>query len=323
MDRLQFLGVLNRKSYPTDLADKLLRGYRKSSIRQAEVGWRAFKEWLPPSIQSISKSEVLQFLVHLERTGYSANTILAYRNSLKTPLEKAFGFSFKDEDFSVLARAQFLDNPPAVKIIPQWSLEEALDVIAEKPSLIDLEFKQIFMITLFLVAIATGARASELASIDRKTISFSPSSRSVCLPTVPGFLYKNQNMNRVPPPISIPALEGSPLCPVRALQLYIRKTSNIDSSRLFLNPDSGSALNSGTLSYWLCKSINYLLPNAICRAHDTRKLAHSLAWARGVPISDIIKKGFWSSVNVFIKRSLVNNPTTNNRRSCVVIGSRV
>ena len=148
LDRMQFLDLLYRKEFSAEVSNKLLKGFRDSSIRQAEVGWRVFKEWLPRSLDTVGKSDVLQFLVFLENKGLSPNTIMAYRNSLRIPLERGFGISFKDNDFSILARAQFLENPPEGKIVPQWSLEDALDVIMSKRDLRSLSFKEQFMITL-------------------------------------------------------------------------------------------------------------------------------------------------------------------------------
>ena len=180
------------------------------------------------------------------------------------PLSRGFGIDFKDEDFSLLARAQFLKNPPKQKLVPQWSLDEALEALQEKNDISSLSYKEIFLVTLFLVAIATGNHSSELASIDRNTISFTANNREVNLPLVPGFLYKNQSASRTPPPITIPALDDdSILCPVRALRTYLDSTSQSTEKKLFCNPDSGAALNAATLSSWLCRSIQFLLPGVV------------------------------------------------------------
>ena len=183
--------------------------------------------------------------------------------------------------------------------------------------------KEQFLITLFLIAIATGNRSSELASIDRRTISFAPGFKEATLAVVPGFLYKNQSMTRTPPPIVIPALgDGSILCPVEALRLYLDVTKRSNSNKLFLNPSSGAPLNAGTLSSWLCTSIKFLLPDVNCHGHDTRKVAFSMAWARGISAEDIVKKGFWSNVNVFVKRYLVVNPESIDNIPCIVAGHK-
>ena len=138
--------------------------------------------------------------------------------AFRSPLSKGFSVDFKDEEFSLLARAQFLSNPPRRKIVPQWSLEEALKAVKNRRRLSALVFQEQFFIILFLVATPTGSRVSELASIDRNTISFSPNFREANLPVLPGFLYKNQSASRTPPPIVIPAMR----CMQEKHQIYVR-----------------------------------------------------------------------------------------------------
>ena len=180
---------------------------------------------------------VLEFLSDLAKPPYNLapSTILAYRNSLRLPIGKAFKVDFKHEDFSLLARAQFLENPPKRQICPKWSLEKALEVLSKKPPIRSLSHQEIFLITLFLIAVASGNRVSELANIDRKAIAFSPGLGSVTLPVMEGFLYKNQSSSRSPPNIAIPALGGnSNLCPVSTLKLYFERTYSGKTQKLFL-----------------------------------------------------------------------------------------
>ena len=146
---------------------------------------------------------------------------------------------------------------------------------------------------------------------------------SVTLPVKEGFLFKNQSHSRSPPRIVIPALNSNHpvMCPVLVIEAYLCQTVSTKHTKLFLNPDTGSALNAGTLSFWLCKAINFLLPDAICKAHDVRKLSHSLAWARGIPIEEIVKKGFWTSQNTFIRRYLVKTRASSS--SYITAGHKV
>ena len=325
LDRIQFLQRLYDLEYPETVGSQLIKSSRESSIRQANTAWNAFKVWLKPTVLEIKRSTILEFLVHLADRQHpcAPNTILSYRNSLRVPLNRAFGIDFSHGDFSALAKAQFLANPPRRHIVPQWSLEQALLVLEQKPALSSLTLKEIFLLTLFLTALASGNRISELAAIDRKAASFAPQLASVTLPVAAGFLFKNQSAGRTPPNIVIPELGGDHpvMCPVRAIKLYLAKTKSTKSSKLFLNPETGTPLNAGTLAFWLCKAINYLLPDAICKSHDVRKLSHSLAWTRGVPMDDIIKRGFWSSQNVFIRRYLVKS--AHGTTSCVAAGHRL
>ena len=111
-------------------------------------------------------------MVHLRCMGY--NTALGYRNALKWPLELAFNIHTDDREFALLAKSHFLANPPVQKIIPNWNLDEALQSLTTKGEVVDLPRKERFQACLFIIAVATGNRASELANLDARPIRFSP-----------------------------------------------------------------------------------------------------------------------------------------------------
>ena len=302
MDRLSFLGMIYGEQYPPDVANALLSSYRDSSNHQFESGWRAFKAWLPSEVAIVTKSVFLSFLVHLRKCSY--HTALGYRNALKIPLDVAFGIQTSDKEFDMIAKSHFLANPPRQKIIPSWDLSSAMLSLRAKGSLSALSRTESFYAIIFLVSVATGNRVSELANLYRRGVSFSANFKAVVLPVVPGFLYKNQSANRTPLPIRIVALnssEDSILCPVKSVD-FLLKNFDFSKDRLFCNPSTGASLTAATFAFWLCKAINWLIPEAIPRAHDVRKNAFSMAWVRGVPLNEIVKQGFWSSSSVFFRR---------------------
>lgn len=99
------------------------------------------------------------------------------------------------------------------------------------------------MKTLFLTALATGNRVSELAALSRTAVSIPDNAKKITLPVKPGFLYKNQTMSRTPPNIVIKALlnkDGSPhnLCPIDALRRWLRLSALWESDAIFINPKS-------------------------------------------------------------------------------------
>ena len=108
-------------------------------------------------------------------------------------------------------------------------------------------------------------------------------------------------MARTPLRIVIPrqGAADDKLCPVLALENYIRVFPST-ARKLFINPQTGCPLTASTLALWLCKAMDWLLPSAISKAHDMREAAHSLAWVKGTPISDFIKKAL-EYPNVFVK----------------------
>ena len=156
--------------------------------------------------------------------------------------------------------------------------------------------------TLFLTALASGNRASELAAIIRNGLT--TNLNKAFLPTKPEFLFENQNINHPrPPDITFPGLGNNhSLCPVTAIKIYMSRTQNLpQEDSLFIHPKSSKPLTSGRLSYWLAKAISIGDQHVIHPAgHDTRKIGgHSIAHFRQIEPAEILKNGFWHSPNFF------------------------
>lgn len=120
-------------------------------------------------------------------------------------------------------------------------------------------------------------------------------------------------MSRTPPNIVIKALlnkDGSPhdLCPIDALRHWLRLSAPWESDAIFINPKSKNAMNSGSVSFYLVKTINAANPNTFPKAHDVRKVSVSLSWTRGISPSELVSNMFWRSSNVFINKYLVPVP---------------
>ena len=296
------------------IADTLISAHRPSTNRQAQSVWKKFQAWLPADSEEITHNTVLQFLIFLHSTlNLNARTIINYRGCLALPLKTAFKIDFDHESFGLLTRSIFIKNPPARKKIPNWSLEAALETFSSpRFALPHISSKDLLLKTLFLVALASGNRASELAATRRTGTILRAG--TVILPIEPSFLFKTQSVSRSnPPPISFPTLgERDTLCPWRNLNQYIASTSPpAGSEAIFLHPTSNVPLTAGRLSYWLTKAIVTADKSAIKPAgHDIRKIAFSMAFTRGVPLEDILQRAFWHSPHVFIRKYLcmISNP---------------
>ena len=90
--------------------------------------------------------------------------------------------------------------------------------------------KHLALKTIFLLAMATAGRRSELQALvfDPKYIQFKPKGADVPLYFIPEFMRKNQRPDQVNDPWYIPTVPtakpdfGAPNCPVRALRYYHR-----------------------------------------------------------------------------------------------------
>ena len=324
LDRVEFIKKCLRRSHDSAVSDRISRAFRSSTNSQYERCWRRFQSWLGQSdFTSINDSCVLQFLEFLfSRDQLSPKTVLTYRSAIKLPLKLGFNLLLDSQEFSLLSRAQFLARPPKRQLVPEWDINPVLDLLESPEFLNDSSsLENLLSKTIFLTALATGNRSSEITATRRDRISRIEGGRALRLAVKEGFLFKNQRMDRTPPDIVIKfLLSGNPeLCPARTLLRYLDRTPSNESA-LLLHPISGRPLQRPSLALRLVRLVERASPGSHPKVHDLRKHAVSLAWARGVQPSDIVNAAFWSSSNVFIKRYLI--PSSRLPRSCVALGSQ-
>ena len=316
--RLEFLRAIYQRSYKGEVVDDLLSHLAASSLRQYESAWKRFQEWLPREAINIDIPLVASFLVFCNQN-LSPRTVLTIRAALALPLNEGFGIDFEHRHFKMLAKAAFRRKPPEQKIVPTWSLDDALKALSSRKIPFRDKLSR-FKKTLFLVAMASSNRSCELAAIDRSNIVFRQN--SVTLPVKPGFIFKNQAQFHAPSLIEIPDLPGSSLCPVKALRDYLGDTSGSPEGSLFIHPRSGKPLNAGRVAFFLAKAINWLVPDSLARAHDSRRLSTTLAFYLGVPSDRIVAAGSWRSSSTFAKRYCVPLKESSNKSGAVLARTR-
>ena len=164
--------------------------------------------------------------------------------------------------------------------------------------------------TVFLVALASGRRRSEIHALSFQGFSHSRNWSKVVLKLDPSFLAKNQLTSAgagIFEEIAIPSLSKSlpqnetqdlSLCPVRALRIYVSRTQDLrrNKSLLFVSyrPSFPGDISSQTISFWIKGLIHYCLQHCSAenaalvrvKAHEVRALASSWAFRGGVPLQD-------------------------------------
>ena len=301
LSRMEFLKAIYRASYEEEVANDLIGHLADSSSNQYQSAWKRFQNWLPADCTVIDKALVLSYLVSC-KASLAPRTILTHRAALALPLGEGFGIDFEHKHFSMLARTAFRQKPPSARIVPSWSLDDALQALEAK-SISSNDKLARFNRALFLVACAASNRTDELSAIARNEVVFRDS--AVIFKQREGFIHKNQSQFHSPSMLKIPSLPGSPLCPVEAIREYLADTQASSEPGLFLHPVSGKTLNAGRLAYFLVKAIKWLLPDALPHAHDVRKLSTTHAFAAGVSADKIIEAGSWRSTSTFAKKYLV------------------
>ena len=248
---------------------------------------------------------VAKFLVYCSQK-LEARTVLTIRAALALPLNEGFGIDFEHKHFKMLAKTAFKRKPPVPKVVPSWSLDDAFKALARMRIKVSDKLAR-FRKALFLLACATSNRSAELAAIDRKAIVFRQ--HTAVFPVKPGFIFKNQAQFHAPSLIDIPDLPGSKVCPIKAVKDYLADTAGSQESTLFLHPTSGKALNASRLAFQLAKTIDWLVPGALGRAHDTRKLSTSGAFCAGISADKIVAAGSWRTTSTFARKYFVPSAT--------------
>ena len=229
--RLDFLRRCLVKKYGLRVASYLIQDLRESSIRQYETAWTALIRYVRlEKLSAFDEQVILEFFIWLhEKCNLAPNTIASYRSALVKPLDLGFNFTITAARFTELCKAFFHIRPSPLWIEPQWSLNKALDFLMTRRFSVNPSLEDITLKTIFLLALASGRRVSELHSFLRRKgfIVFGEHYSWVRIHPNPQFLAKNETAAFRRGPLMINAFKDSagehhPLCPVAALKLYLR-----------------------------------------------------------------------------------------------------
>ena len=166
-----------------------------------------------------------------------------------------------------------------------------------------------FAKAVFLLALASGLRVSQLAALTRhqSLTCFEVGDAAVSLAPSPTFLAKNERVGHRLGPVRVPAwlVEGvhHALCPVAALRRYLSLSPG-DHERLWVFPGSLRICNAWDLSKVICGVIKEAVPGSSPRANQVRSCASSLVFLRSFDLSVVLESGQWASIRSFVTRYL-------------------
>ncbi len=262
---------------------------------------------------SVSLSQVMSFLHSRYVLGRQANTIKSYISALGKFLPPFEGVQLGQHKIiqTYLAGVRHL-KPPKRVLVPQWDLQLVLDFLSGPPfepiqsaSLLDCTLK-----TVFLVAVASAARVSELTALDCGPTFTIIRQGFALLKHREGFRPKVPSSANVERSINLRALPGSKVCPVRALSHYLQLTSDLrrpPCTQLFVSfakGKQGKPVLPTTVSAWVVRLIRSAyeakgLPLPSIGAHSARKMATSTAWAQGASCEEICRAASWKDGQTF------------------------
>ena len=302
---------------------------RRSTRSVYEAKWTIFTKWClgnqvdlrPPPLKAIA-----DFLLHLfQDKKLQPGTIDGYRSAIADKLGNSTINVSKDENLTRLLDSFHRDRPKGRRGIPSWSLSLVLHQLTKAPfePLKEASLKHLTFKTVFLLALGSGKRRSEIHAWLHKNIRHQSDWSQVSLYPSPSFLSKNQLAKEGPDsvaPVVIPALAPSldkslkgdrSLCPVRALRYYLDRTADLRQNKelVFVSFKKGfdKDISPATISSWIKQTVilcyelsdREALTLHQVKAHDVRAFAASKAFQSGISLDQILSACHWKSHNTF------------------------
>ena len=187
-----------------------------------------------------------------------------------------------------------------------WSLNKVLR-LASGIDNSSCTYQKLFRKTLFLIALASGARLSEMAALSRdKGFAVFLPSGEVSLSPHPKFLAKNEDpQNRWAPWKILPLPQDLSLCPVEALRSYLSRTDSWHSGSLFRREKGGTITTAG-IRQQILYFIKEADPDSVPTAHQVRAIATSVNFFQYMDFQALSQYTGWRSSRVFMRHYFKN-----------------
>ena len=321
--------AIKQQGFSEAVAARIEAPQRRSTRSVYEAKWAIFTKWCIANqvdFRSPPVKSVAEFLLYLfEDKKLQPSTIDGYRSAIADKLGSTTVNISKDDNLTRLLESFHRDRPKGRRGIPSWNLSLVLHQLTKPPfePLRDASLKHLTFKTVFLLALGSGKRRSEIHAWQHKNIRHQADWSKVSLYPSPSFLSKNQLAKEGPEsiaPVVIPALAPTldrslksdrSLCPVRALRYYLDRTSDIrqDKELVFVSFKKGfdKDISPATISSWikqtviLCYELSDHHAHTLhqVKAHDVRAFAASKAFQSGVSLEQILSACHWKSHNTF------------------------
>ena len=237
--------AIKEQGFSEAVAARIEAPQRRSTRSVYEAKWTIFTKWCVTNqvdFRSPPVKSVADFLMYLfEDKKLQPSTIDGYRSAIADKLGNTTVNISKEDNLTRLLESFHRDRPKGRRGIPSWNLSLVLHQLTKAPfePLREASLKHLTFKTVFLLALGSGKRRSEIHAWQHKNMRHQSDWSKVSLFPSPSFLSKNQLAKEGPEsvaPVVIPALAPTldkslksdrSLCPVRALRYYLDRTSNL------------------------------------------------------------------------------------------------
>ena len=321
--------AIQQAGFSEEVVTRIEAPQRRSTRAIYESKWSVFVRWCEEhkvDFRSPSIKQIADFLLYLfQEKHLQPSTIDGYRTAISDKIGNGQVNIGKDENLTRLLDSFHRDKRKGRRGVPSWNLSLVLHQLTKPPfePLRKASLKHLTFKTVFLLALGSGKRRSEIHAWVHRNIRHQEDWSNVSLYPSPSFISKNHLAKEGPgcvAPVIIPALaptldkslkEDRTLCPVRSLRYYLDKTKDLRSDKelvfISFRKSFKKDIVPATVSSWIKQTIGlcYQLSDEQSqnlhqvRAHDVRAFAASKAFQRGVPLDQILSACHWKSHNTF------------------------
>ena len=321
--------AIQQAGFSAEVATRIEAPQRRSTRAIYESKWSVFVRWCEKNqvdFRTPSIEQIADFLLSLfQEKHLQPSTIEGYRTAIADKVGNSRIIISKDENLSRLLDSFHRDKPKGRRGVPTWNLSLVLHQLTQPPfePLRKASLKYLTFKTVFLLALGSGKRRSEIHAWVHRNIRHQEDWSNVSLSPSPSFISKKHLAKEGPAcvaPVIIPALapsldkslkEDRSLCPVRALRYYLDKTKDLRSGKELVFVSFRKSFQKdivpATVSSWIKQTIVlcYQMSDQQAqqlhqvRAHDVRAFAASKAFQGGVPLDQILAACHWKFHNTF------------------------
>ena len=309
--------AIKEQGFSQAVAARIEAAQRGSTRSVYEAKWTIFTKWClsnqvdfgAPPLKAIA-----DFLLHLfQDRKLQPGTIDGYRSAIADKLGNSSINSSKDENLTRLLDSFHRDRPKGRRGIPSWTLSLVLHQLTKAPfePLKEASLKHLTFKTVFLLALGSGKRRSEIHAWLHKNIRHQSDWSKVSLYPLSSCLSKNQLAKEGPDsvaPVVIPALaptldkslKGVQLEPFAITWIGPQILGKTRSWSFSFKKGFDKDISPATISSWIKQTVIlcYELSDQV-KAHDVRAFAASKAFQSGVSLEQTLSACHWKSHNTF------------------------
>ncbi|XP_068128005.1 uncharacterized protein [Hyperolius riggenbachi] len=272
--------------------------------------WKTFNMWQEESgFKGDLVPTILEFLQDGVEKNISLSTLKVQVAAISTFMDERLA---RDPLIIQFFKSVERKKPMLKKKVPSWDLSLVLKVLKKEPfePIADISFRLLTMKTVFLIAITSARRVSELEALCCDEPFCIILRDEVILKTCDEFLPKVTTKFHRSQDIVLPSFKEEQTLDVRrCLMCYLERVAEFRNSRALLINTSGakrgSKMSKRSIARWikLCIEEAYRITgNTVVdtiRAHSARAAATSWAYRAGATPEEICRAATWSSLSTF------------------------